>query len=783
MEYDLNIREYWRILRKRRAIILFSALLTGLFSFSLALVSRPIPVYKSTATVKIEKTSTTTGIYLEALSLSSADYLATQATIITSYPIIEKTAQELGLVPKDIDTNTLRTDTNLIDIVLGLKGQIVAEREGESNLINITAEADDPKKAQNIANAVARVYTNEHAAEVNKRALDARTFIERQLKDVETKLHSAEEKLTRFREEQNVVSLDSQTTSILHQLTTVETEHQTVASAAAEMEVVLERLKKAGSEPLPTNESFFVDQATPLYTNLNTKLVTLLLEKDTLLLTCTKEHPKVIEINSQIHEITRNMTANLNDILHTATTKAAGLKEKIDEYQRQLDALPGKGLILARLERDVSFNEKVYVLLEEKLQEAKIMEAAKIEEVIIIKPALEPAAPSRSSNVKMKGILGMIVGLIIGLIFAFIYETFDTSIGAVKEVEEFVGVKVLGIIPDIDIKSLRKNLLETHKEHDLTDKFMNRAIGMSTHFMPNSTVSESFRSVRTNVQFSGFEKQLKTIAFTSAVANEGKSNSIVNVAITMAQAYNRVLLVDADLRKPDISRIFGINEQPGLTEVILGSYEWQDVVQNITDIMLGEMDVDDIMQTPGLDNLHIMTGGRMPLNPAELLTSAEFDNFFKAVHDHYDVILIDLPPILAAADTTIIGSRVDGVVMVYRAGSTARGALRRAKEQLDHSRANIIGIILNGLKADVSLDFGELHYKRYNYGNKRQYTSRKSKARFTWGWIKEFFNKRRNENESQWTTSTGNLNGLRGKILVVVLAASLLWLGLHLLNG
>ena len=783
MEYDLNIREYWRILRKRRFIILFSALLTGVFSFSLALVSRPIPVYKSTSTVKIEKTSTPTGLYLEALSSSTADNLATQATIITSYPIIEKTAQELGLIPKDMDQNTLRTDTGVIDIVLGLKGQIVAEREGESNLINITAEADDPKKVQNTANAVARVYTNEHAAEVNKRALDARTFIEKQLKDVETKLHNAEEKLTRFREDQNVVSLDSQTTSILHQLTTVETEHQTVASTAAEMEVVLERLKRAGSEPLPTNESFFVDQATPLYTNLNTKLVTLLLEKDTLLLTCTKEHPKVIEINSQIHEITKTMMANLNDILNTAKSKAAALKEKIDGYQQQLDALPGKGLILARLERDVNFNEKVYVLLEEKLQEAKIMEAAKIEEVVIIKPALEPTTASRSSNVKMKGILGVIVGMIIGLIFAFIYETFDTSIGAVKEVEEFVGVRVLGIIPDIDIKGLRKGLLETHKEHDLTDKFMNRAIGMSTHFMPNSTVSESFRSVRTNVQFSGFEKQLKTIAFTSAVANEGKSNSIVNVAITMAQAYNRVLLVDADLRKPDLGRIFGINEQPGLTEVILGSYEWQDVVQNITDMMLGEMDVDDIMQTPGLDNLHIMTGGRMPLNPAELLTSMEFDNFFRAVHDHYDVILIDLPPILAAADTTIIGSRVDGVVLVYRAGSTARGALRRAKEQLDHSRANIIGIILNGLKAEVSLDFGELHYQRYTHGNKKEFASRIHNARFTWGWFKEFFSKQRQQDEHQHTKSAGNrLPGLRAKVLVVLLAASLLWLGLHLLN-
>lgn len=783
MEYDLNIREYWRILRKRRFIILFSALLTGVFSFSLALVNKPVPIYTSTSTVKIEKTSTTTGIYLEALSWSGADYLATQGTIITSYPIIEKTAQELGMIPKDLDSNQIRTDSEMIDVVLELKGQVLAEREGESNLIDITAQSHDPKKSQDIANALARVYTREHTSEINKRTLDARTFIEKQLKDVEAKLHAAEENLTRFREEENVISLDSQTTSILNQLTTAEAEYTTVARTAEDMAIMVDRLKKAGTEPLPTNESFFVDQAPPLYTTLNNKLVTLLLEKDTLLLTCTREHPKVIEVESQIHELTRNMMANLNDILTTAKTKAEALKQKIDDYQRQLDSLPGKGLTLARFERDVNFNEKVYGLLEEKLQEAKIMEAAKIEEVIIIKPALEPTAANSSSNVKMKSILGLIVGLIIGLIFAFIYETFDTSIGAVKEVEEFVGVKVLGIIPDIDLKTLRKTLLNTHKEQELTDKFMNRAIGMSTHFTPNSTVSESFRSVRTNVQFSGFEKQMKTIAFTSAIANEGKSNSIVNVAIAMAQAYNRVLLVDADLRKPDIARIFGINGQPGLTEVILGSYEWQDVVQNITDIMLGEMDVDDIMRTPGLDNLHILTGGRMPLNPAELLTSVEFDNFFKAVHDHYDVILIDLPPILAAADTTIIGSRVDGVVLVYRAGSTARGALRRAKEQLDHSRANIVGIILNGLRAEVSLDFGELHYQRYGYGHKKLYTSKKSRLQNTWNWLKNLFSPAWLQKRRLPETSTDDRRrGMVGKLLVVLLATSLLWLGLHLLQ-
>lgn len=716
MEYDLNLREYWRILRKRKFIVLFAMFMMGIFSFGMAYIKKPVPVYETTATVKIEKSSTSTGIYLEALSWSGADYLETQASIITSYPIMEKVAKEMALIDHTIDTSEIRTNSKLINIILKLKDEVEAIREGTSNLINITAHSTDPKSAQKIANTVAHVYMVEHTNEVNKRTFESRKFIEDQLERVNQKLKEAEERVRRFREEHKLLSLDSQTSTLLGQLAAVEAEYMKLMKAIEEMTFMHDRLKSWEDKPISTKESFYINEASTLYKNLNERLVSLLLEKDTLLLTYTEEYPTVKEINTQLKEIVRNMIAQLKEQLSIIKKRKQTVKATIDDYHRRLKALPEKGLALARLERDVRLNEKVYALLESKLQEAKIKEAAKIEEVIIVKPALEPNAPIKNPQVAIKTMLGLIIGLIIGLVFAFVYETLDTSIGAIKEVEEFVGASVIGIIPAIDMREVKEILKKIYKTEVLSNKFVKQRARLITHFIPNSVTSECYRAMRTNVQFAGFDKQMKIIAFTSALANEGKSTTIVNAAITMAQAQNKVLLVEADLRKPVIARWFGVELIPGLTEIILGSYAWRDNIRTITDIMLGDMDVEEAMFTPGLDNLHIIPCGHIPPNPAELINSENLVQFLKDVRKEYDVILIDLPPVLSATDAAIVSSKVDGVAMVYKAGSTARGALRRAKDQLEQVRTNIIGIILNELKAEVSQDYSDIDYHRYQYG-------------------------------------------------------------------
>lgn len=776
MEYDLNVREYWRILRKRKIIVLFSTLMMAAFSFTIAYLKKPVPIYEATATLKVEKNTTATGLYMEALSWSGADYLETQVSIATSYPIMEKVAKEMELINKDLDTNAVRSNRRLIDIVLDLKDRVSAAREGDTNLVNITAISTDPENAQDVANTVARVFTVEHTKEINRRTTDARKFIEQQLEIVGAKLEATEDRVRLFREEHKLVSLDSQTSALLGTLATAEAEYAKISKLVESMTDVLMRLRPQENRPISPNETFYIDKASELYKNLNAKLVSLLLEKEPLLLTYTEEYPEVQAINKQISEIARNMANQLEGELSVARKRATDLEAKIREHQEGLELLPEKRLALARLERDVKLTEKVYSLLETNLQEARIKEAGRIEEIVIVRPALEPEHPRNRAQVKLKALLGGFIGLLVGLVFAFIYETMDTSIGAIKEVEEFLGVKVLGVIPAVDLKDIKEAFKEKYEIEELSSDFYRARARLITHFLPQSTAAESYRAMRTNLQFAAFDKQLKTIAFTSAVANEGKSTTVVNVAIALAQAQNKVLLAEADFRKPVVARWFGIEPLPGLTEVILGSYPWRDTVRTIADIMLGRMDVDEVMLTPGLDNLHIIPTGQVPPNPAELVNSDSLLRFLDDAKKEYDVILVDLPPVLSAADTSVVSARVDAVTMVYRAGSTARHALRRAKDQLQQVGSNVLGIVLNDLKAEISSDYNEFDYYRYyGYDNKKS-SNRGKRMAISGKKILDKLNKAKKdlktkENRKSWTL-------LWRMVAIVLLAFTILGLGL-----
>jgi len=693
MDYDLNIQTYWQLLKRRKNVLLLTMLCMGLLTTGLAIVKRPAPNFESSATLKIEKSSTTTGIYLEALSWSDADYLETQASIITSYPILEKVAIDLKLLDKGLNPTVLRTDHKYIAIVLGLQAKIRAEREGNSNLITITAQDHDPLFVQKLANSLARVYTDEHTAEVNKRTFDARKFIEDQLQRVAERLQTAEEKLRDFQEKNQVVSMDNQTNALLQKLALAETELLSLNKQDQELRRALDLFANISSR---LTASFFISDAPKLYSALNSKLVNLQMQRQGLLLTFTEEHPNVQEIDGKIIEIQRAMQAALTKQQQTIAKRLDINRRLVDDYHQRLADFPKKGLVLDRLRREVGLNEKIYSLLETKLQEARIMEAAKIEEVLIVKPALEPMAPIYRTNIAAKGLAGMAVGLILGLLAAILLETLDTSITSAEQIENFTNLDVFATVAPYDSREIADAARKIRKDNQLSRSFVRRIAHLVTHFLPESRVAESYREIMTALRFTNLDKKLKVIAFTSATANEGKTTAILNTAIALAQAHCRVMIIEADMRQPIIARWLGIDHVPGLTDVLLGSYDPQQAIRTVTDLILGEMEVEEVTFSPGLDNMFVLPCGTRPANPSELLFSSAFQDMVRDYATKYDMILIDLPPVLIGADTAIIGSQVDGVVLVYRAGKTERHLLQRSIDYLRQAKANTLGIIMNG---------------------------------------------------------------------------------------
>jgi len=301
-------------------------------------------------------------------------------------------------------------------------------------------------------------------------------------------------------------------------------------------------------------------------------------------------------------------------------------------------------------------------------------------------PNYTPIGPQTSTNVLLAGAIGAL--LAVGAIL--LLEYLDDTVKSGDEVAELTGLPFLGQIPRVREKVAEQLL--TQRE-------------------PRSAFSESFRTLRTNLQFSGFDRPLRTILVTSPQPTEGKSTVVANLGVVLAQAGRRVIVVDTDLRRPILHHIFGQNNDWGLTGTLFGE-------GNRTD--------DGLLPT-GVENLSFLPSGPLPPNPSEILGSQRMGDFLAHLQEQADVILLDSPPLLTMADASILAARVDGVILVADAGRTRREALKKAAEALRRIGAHVLGVALNrvGLRSE-----GYSYYYYYYYsdeGKRRKGRRRRSK--------------------------------------------------------
>jgi uncharacterized protein involved in exopolysaccharide biosynthesis/Mrp family chromosome partitioning ATPase len=715
-KYELNLWDYWRIIKKRRNIVIITAIIIPIITFAVTLVRKPDPVYESTASVRIERSMSLTGLFVEVLSVSSGDPLATQAMIIKSFPVLEKVAKAMGLIPEDVTSNEIYANELYANILPAMQGQIKTEIEGDTNIINIAVTSGDPQKASQIANLVSEKYMEENTLLRNKQIFEAKHFIEEQLEIVGGKLKASEEALNDFKNKKEVVSITEEQNIALLKFSELEKNLEKLDREAKETEFNLSLLEKGTLIPGKQKLRFLsdVDDKLSFISSLNQKLGELYLKRNNLLIGSTPKHPEIKELDAQIAIVRTEMTAHLESKHNTLINKRDLLAADLAGLRGSASLLPSTALELSRIEREVKINQDLFSILKTKYQEALIKEAEKVEEVTIVKRATDPRVATNPPKVILNTILGFIIGIILGLVFAFIFESLDTSIGTLEDVEEFLDIPVMGAIPNLNADNVDHYLKEKYSIS--TDHGMEIYRALISHFIPNSVVAESYRSLRTNALFIATANNLKSVMITSASMNEGKSTTAINLAITLAQIGKRVLLIDVDLRSPTIHHYFGLDKDPGFSDVILGNATWKDVGRSITDIMMGEIKVDDIMVTPGMDNLNIITSGELPAHPAEFLNSPLVPKLIDEISENYDFVIFDAPPVLPVADPIILGSKVDGVFVVYKVGIISRYALKRTKLLLENVGAKVLSTILNDFKPEASPDF--FHGSYYQYARK-----------------------------------------------------------------
>ncbi|MBI2502746.1 MAG: polysaccharide biosynthesis tyrosine autokinase [Candidatus Latescibacteria bacterium] len=725
-QYEVTLRDYWRIMRRRKGIVIFTVALLGFFSFLTAHFWKPDPIYKAVSKVQINSPESLASLNAQYMGLAGGgtDRLETQRAIITSFPVIQRAVAYLQLCANC----TTREDSTRM--VLFLESLIQTSQEGYTNIISIEATGRTPEEARQRADAVATVFAAYNNDQKNEKAKKHREFVEQQRQQARLSLALGEDSVRAYREQQQLVSIDAQARVKLNQITTSRNTVNQLTQDVQGIAAMQKETEERGGLSERAMQGVSRIRVGDAFMGLAQQTNTLLLERNTLMVQYTDQHPKVKQLQAKIDELNKSMKEELKSRRQVLARDLLAARDLLEKSQLEYDQLPAVGLTLARLQRVVTLRQKAVGVLEKEYQNARIREADKIEEVTVLQRALTPTQPTNPHNPLQRALMGVILGLVLGIVFAVVAESLDTSIGTVEDVQEYTGSQVVGIIPYIDIDDVRASL--RRRGLDVSDeKTIQRKAQLVAFFDPQSTMAESYRTLRTNIEFVTVEKGVRCLMVTSSMMREGKSTTIANLAMTMAQLGKRTLLVDCDLRKPTLAKLFGLDKEPGMTEVIVGNYDWHQVIRTATDIVTGGMGMEDILQTQGISNLHIIPSGSIPPNPAELLNSRRMSEFISEVREAYDVVLFDSPPSLQVTDAAILGKKVDGALMVYKVGEVPRASLKRSTALLKSVQIELLGIVLNGLHADVSVEYQDLgYYSYYGYGSEKSAKKRTPGERF-----------------------------------------------------
>lgn len=627
-QYELNLRDYLRIFKKRKFLVVGTFIIVLATSFFN--ISQQPYVYEASTTVKIEERKSIAGLLTEWIVYNPQDIMESETKIIKGFPVMEQVALRLGSITKETPSQEAHS------IVVGIQGRVTTQKIENTNIIEISTRGSDPREIMNLANTVAQIYVEQNLLEKTKQARAAKQFIADQLGQLEERTAKAEEKLRSF------------------------------GDSASDIRI---------AEPI------------------HKKIMDLQFEATDLLQKYTEKHPKVIQIKQQIKDLEAQVKGFSKDEL---------------EY--------------GRLMREVEANKKLYNMLKEKLEEARITEAQKVSDISIVDPAILPTTPVEP-NKRMGMLIGAVLGAIMGVAAALFFETIDPSIGTIEDVENVIKLPVLGVVPSIAGEvdeekknrwSLRRILRKKTQEDQLKEKEFERYVRLFVHYKPNSFVAEAFRNIQANLKINS---ENKIFLVTSSGPGEGKTTAIINLGLTCAQSGMKTLLVSSDLRRPSIARAFGLKREFGLREYLEGMLDYYAVVKSVSDMVLGEMGFDAILKFPGIEHISIISSGDLPSNPSAVLTSHRLPELVKEARKNFDLVLFDSPPVLPIADASILAPVVDHVILVYEIGKTARQALMRTKVQLEAVGAKLAGVVLNNIRPRTeSVMFSYPYYYKYKYG-------------------------------------------------------------------
>lgn len=718
---EVSIRDYIDLLFRRKWIIIISFIVV--FSMSMYHNFTQLPVYESVATFIIENNDAAIPM-LNGLKVKESSRPFEFYQAIFNSRIFEKRVVE-SLITRAADDLETKLSASYAWRLIG-KNLTISNPEF-SDFVELRAKANDPDIAYLLAQISSEILKARCIEIDQEESKNIVTFVENQKGKAQQDLERVERVLQEFKEKTNslvagenggllkqLVEMESELLTIQTQRELAETNLRDYENRLKQMEIQYDVSKGRGESPEIQALRAEINEFEDLRNRL-TQLTGKNEENNALDKKITNKKKVLVK---KILQSFRNknigdeddkslweklqeqkLTEELN--VYTLRNRERYFKYLIENFKKKHPNMLEHAIELERLKRSKHVRENLYSFLLEKGEEAKIKAATGTGGIRIVDPPNCPKEPNPRSTMRNL-LLGALLGLGLGIGLAFFKDYLDNTIRTPDDINHFLKMPLMGIIPVIKSKSIisKKQFSRKSNErngHSKNGRYTDSSILISG-LRAKDPIVETYRGVRTNLQFAAVDHKIKSFVVTSSSPQEGKTLTSANLAIIFAEVGLNTVLVDTDLRKSKMHKLFKINKTPGLMECLVG-----------------EKSIHEVMYEVDIPNLKVIPSGKTPPNPAQVLASNKMNSFIKTLEHENDIVIFDTPPLIAVTDPVLLSSQVDGVLMVVRFEQTDINIARNALDILKKSRANIIGLVLNHAAFNKGYGYYHRYYKYYNY--------------------------------------------------------------------
>jgi capsular exopolysaccharide synthesis family protein len=685
-EIGLHLLDYWRVVRSRKEIVLAVALLVII---TVTAWTMTLPrMFETEARITLKEDQADVDVFERSGGGFSYNpyFLRTQLEIITSRQILYKVVENLNLCKewgKKFNEDKSPINRGLAFSILS--GSLHVTPLRDTSLISIVVRMEDGNEAALVANEVAKVYREHRLSEKRAQMMRGVEALESELEKQQDKVGKAEDELEKIRKEFNISTTGGPGAPSVDKMKLQAMQGDLIA-ARVDMLVRksrLDQIKDLNGDDLLAAQTFIVGD--PSLSNLRQQITDTQVSLKLMLENLGENHPDVLRLKAGLEELRKRLTDGLKGMKIGLAADYEVCKAKYDVLEKELNAVKQtdiaaereKVLPYSKAERKLETERAVLTALKSRLSQQGIELEIPRTPVEVIDPA-EPSNSAVSPNLFFNILIGIVAGIVSGIGLAFFLEYLDTSIKTVDDVEKYLGLPVLGAIPQ-RVKPLNEE-------------------------GPDSPHAEAYRVLRANIQFAN-KGNGGAFTMISGGAGEGKSTTLFNLAYVCAQQGDKVLIVDSDLRRPVLHTILGMSNRFGLTNVLMR-----------------DVPIEETIKPTSVPNLHFLPSGKLPKTSIGLLDSQRMRELVKNLKARYDYVFFDSPPIIGVTDASILASEVDGVMLVVQYRKFPKVISMRAKRMIENTGSHILGVVLN----NINIMRDDYYYYYHSYYADYYYRSQES---------------------------------------------------------